>query len=71
MPKMNGIDAVRRIVQMHLEPTPRILMVTAYGRGEIMRWADHAAVRGFLIKPVNPFSVVGRHRARLWPQCAR
>jgi two-component system sensor histidine kinase/response regulator len=45
---------VRRIGEMHLEPAPRIVMVSAFGRREIMRWADSAGVHGFLIKPVSP-----------------
>ena len=33
---------------------PRIILVTAYGREEIMRQAEKMGLDGFLIKPVSP-----------------
>ena len=54
MPGMDGIEASRRIKSDHkLTATPTIIMVTAYGREEIMRRAEEAGLEGFLIKPVN------------------
>ena len=54
MPGMNGIEASRRI-RNHpgLAKIPMIIMVTAYGREEIMRQADQVGLESFLIKPVS------------------
>jgi two-component system sensor histidine kinase/response regulator len=70
MPGMNGDEATRRI---HAEATiphqPKVVMVTAYGREDVIRLAEQAGVDGFLIKPVSPstlldtmLSVLGRRR---------
>jgi signal transduction histidine kinase/CheY-like chemotaxis protein len=54
MPGMDGVEAGRRIKQVcrgHRAPT--LVMVTAYGREEVMAQAQGAGFDGFLIKPVN------------------
>ena len=54
MPGMTGIEAAERIRAMkELEKTPQVLMVTAYGREEIMKQAAGVGIKGFLVKPVN------------------
>ncbi|BCS96605.1 hypothetical protein DSLASN_22370 [Desulfoluna limicola] len=54
MPGINGIEASRRIkARGDLWHSPTIIMVTAYGREEIMLQAEQAGVDGFLIKPVS------------------
>jgi CheY-like chemotaxis protein len=54
MPRMNGIETFRRIRQnTHLPQMPMIIMVTAFGREEIMQQAEQLGLDGFLIKPVN------------------
>ena len=54
MPDMDGIEATRRIKgDQKLQQVPHILMVTAYGREEVMEQAEDAGVDAFLIKPVN------------------
>lgn len=54
MPGMDGIEASRLINENRLlSNTPTIIMVTAYGRVEIMERAEKAGIKGFLIKPVN------------------
>ncbi len=70
MPGMNGDEATRRI---HADSTlvhkPKVVMVTAYGREDVIRLSEQAGVDGFLIKPVSPstlldtiLSVLGRGR---------
>jgi PAS domain S-box-containing protein len=55
MPGMNGDEVVRRI---HADPLircqPKVVMVTAYGREDVMKRAELAGVDGFLTKPVSP-----------------
>jgi len=51
MPDMDGFEVARRF--QALQPRPRLVMVTAYGREEVLREADGAGLDGVLIKPVN------------------
>jgi polar amino acid transport system substrate-binding protein len=54
MPGMDGIEASRRIKNHpKLIKIPAIVLVTAYGREEVMRQADDIGLDGFLLKPVN------------------
>ena len=54
MPGMNGIEVSRRIKNHPgLSKIPPIIMVTAYGREEIIRQTDQVGLEGFLIKPVS------------------
>jgi PAS domain S-box-containing protein len=54
MPGMDGIDAARRIKNHEgLNKIPAIIMVTAYGREEIMQQAEDVGLEGFLLKPIN------------------
>ncbi len=55
MPSMNGLEATRRIrTEISLPSLPTVIMVTAFGREEVMAEADEVGLKGFLIKPVNP-----------------
>jgi len=55
MPGMDGIDASRRVKEHPgLRHIPHIVMVTAYGREELMQKAEKIGLDGFLIKPVSP-----------------
>ncbi|MCQ8104543.1 PAS domain S-box protein [Methylomonas sp. SURF-2] len=59
MPGMNGDEATRRIhADSAIAPKPKVIMVTAYGREEVMLLAQQAGVDGFLIKPVSPSSLL-------------
>ena len=48
MPKLDGIDAARRILEER--PIP-IVMLTAYGQAELVSRAVEAGVFGYLVKP--------------------
>jgi response regulator NasT len=48
MPRLDGIDAARRILDEH--PMP-IVMLTAYGQDELVSRAVEAGVFGYLVKP--------------------
>ncbi len=55
MPDMDGIEASKRIkAHKGLNKIPAIVLVTAYGREEIMQQAEEVGLEGFLLKPVNP-----------------
>ena len=55
MPGMDGIEASKRIKQdSRLSRVPLIVLVSAYGREEIMWRAEAAGLDGFLIKPISP-----------------
>ncbi len=54
MPGLDGIETSRRIkAHPGLPKIPAIIMVTAYGREEVMRLSDKVGLEGFLLKPVN------------------
>jgi CheY-like chemotaxis protein len=55
MPGMDGIEA-SKLIKEHkgLSRIPAIVMVTAYGREEVMQQVDEVGLEGFLLKPVNP-----------------
>jgi signal transduction histidine kinase/DNA-binding response OmpR family regulator/HPt (histidine-containing phosphotransfer) domain-containing protein len=55
MPGMDGIEAGRRILGLpNLSPPPHLVMVTAYGREEVMKQAEETSFESVLIKPVTP-----------------
>jgi PAS domain S-box-containing protein len=54
MPGMDGFQITQAIREAPLQyGTPKVLMVTAYGREEVMRRAQASKLDGFLIKPVT------------------
>ncbi len=54
MPVMDGIETANRIRSSEkISHKPRIILVTAYGREEVIRQAENAKLDAFLIKPVN------------------
>ena len=55
MPEMNGIKASELIIKNNrLKKTPKIIMLTAYGREEVVHQAQEVGINGFLVKPMNP-----------------
>ncbi|MGD9132482.1 MAG: response regulator [Desulfobacterales bacterium] len=75
MPGMDGIEAARRIKSHEgLTKVPAIVLVTAYGREEIMQQADEVGLEGFLLKPVNPsmlFDTIMQALGNVKPETSR
>ena len=53
MPGINGIETARQIQRLSLNPPPRIAMVTAYGRDDVLPQCKEIGIEHILIKPVN------------------
>jgi two-component system sensor histidine kinase/response regulator len=70
MPGMNGDDVIRYLRHdSRISPSPKVVIVTAYGREDVYRLAEQAGADGFLVKPVSPstlldaiLTVLGRKR---------
>ena len=60
MPKLDGIDAARQIIDER--PIP-IVMLTAYGQDEIVSRAVEAGVFGYLVKPFREQDLLPAIRA--------
>lgn len=56
MPRMNGIDATRRIVAEH--PDVRVLVLTTFDLDEYAQAAVQAGASGFLLKDARPTELV-------------
>jgi two-component system sensor histidine kinase/response regulator len=54
MPGMDGIECARQIRALGLKSTPMLLMVTAYGREDMLKEATRVGVENVLVKPVTP-----------------
>ncbi len=54
MPGMDGMETARRIKSLGLASPPLFLMVTAYGREEMLKEAEAIGIDNVLVKPVNP-----------------
>ena len=53
MPDMNGIETARRIGELKLLQIPHLIMVTAYGRDEVLKAAQEVRIIDVMIKPVS------------------
>ena len=53
MPEMDGIETAQAIHMLALKHQPHLVMVTAYGREEIITQAREAGLEDILIKPVT------------------
>jgi two-component system sensor histidine kinase/response regulator len=53
MPVMNGIELARLVKASPLVKKPHVVLVTGYGREEVLKSAEDAGIEDVLIKPVN------------------
>jgi len=53
MPGLDGIDTAKRLQGLTLGRAPHLIMVTAYGREEVIKAADQTGIEHVLIKPVS------------------
>jgi two-component system sensor histidine kinase/response regulator len=59
MPGMNGDEVTRRIrANPVIEHQPKVVMVTAYGREDVIGRAERSGVNSFLVKPVSPSTLL-------------
>ena len=59
MPGLDGIETTKRIhTNQHIKEMPQILMVSAYGREELKEEAQDIGIGTFLVKPVNPSTLL-------------
>ncbi|MDB5966039.1 MAG: histidine kinase, partial [Polaromonas sp.] len=54
MPVMDGMETARQIRALGLEVEPVLVMVSAYGREEMIREAELLGISTVLVKPVTP-----------------
>jgi DNA-binding NarL/FixJ family response regulator len=77
MPKLDGIEATRRILSNGPQSAPRVLMLTTFDLDEYVYDALHAGASGFLLKDVPPEQLahavrtVGQGDALLAPTITR
>ena len=57
MPRLSGIDAVERIIQ--LDPSAKIIMCSALGQEALVMEALKAGAKDFVVKPFKPEDVLG------------
>ena len=59
MPGMDGVEGCRRIKALEGQAgAAAVVMVTAYGREEIMQRANEVGIDGYLLKPVTPSALL-------------
>jgi len=59
MPGMNGLETTQLIhANESIKEIPKVLMVTAYGRDELKEEAEDIGIDAFLVKPVNPSTLL-------------
>lgn len=58
MPEMDGVEAALVIRQRFGEKAPKIVIVTAYGREEVIKHIQEADLDGLLIKPISPSTLL-------------
>lgn len=58
MPEMDGLETARKIQQLSLNPQPRLLLATGYGREQVGQAAKESGIETVLLKPVNASSLL-------------
>lgn len=59
MPGLNGLDTTRRIqAEQDISEKPKVILVSAYGREELRDEAEHLNIETYLVKPVNPSTLL-------------
>jgi len=54
MPGLNGFQTAEKINEiLNITDRPKYILVTSYGRDEILNGVDRAGFEGFILKPVN------------------
>ena len=53
MPDLNGIEVAHRLCALDLTPAPRLVMVTAFTRQDVLETAQNAGIDDVLVKPVT------------------
>jgi signal transduction histidine kinase/CheY-like chemotaxis protein len=53
MPGMNGIELAEKVRERPYETPPKMVLVTGYGREEVLRSAEERQIQNVLVKPVN------------------
>jgi CheY-like chemotaxis protein len=53
MPVMDGIETAKRLRKLPLGKMPHMMMVTAYGREEVIQGAEETGFEDIMIKPVS------------------
>jgi CheY-like chemotaxis protein len=51
---MDGSETARQIRSLGLDPMPSLVMVTAYGREEVLKEIEGVGIEDVLVKPLNP-----------------
>ncbi|MGK8437888.1 response regulator [Ectopseudomonas hydrolytica] len=54
MPGIDGLELARRVRALALSPQPKVLMVSAHGREDLLQGARRMGVEDVLLKPLNP-----------------
>jgi two-component system sensor histidine kinase/response regulator len=58
MPGINGFETITRIQELKQEKEIKFIMITAYGREDILNQAQKFGINSVLIKPVNPVFLI-------------
>ena len=53
MPEMDGLETARMIRSMGFSPPPHLVMITAFGREEVLKQAEVVGIEDVIVKPVS------------------